>query len=79
MSRFSSVFIGQVVNVMDPLQSRRVQVQVPAVMAGMSSWARSCVAPGANAGSEGYRVGDNVVVAFESGDPAYPIVLGRVG
>ncbi|MBN8734097.1 MAG: hypothetical protein J0L64_26405 [Acidobacteria bacterium] len=53
----------------------RVLVSVPS--AGLSgSWAPVCVAPGSSGGS--FPVGSQVVVAFENGDPSFPIVLGKI-
>ena len=78
MTKLSGVFLGVVTNTMDPTQKRRVQLNIPSLFGGQGSgWALVCLPPGANAGSDLYRVGDKVVVAFESGDPDRPIVLGK--
>lgn len=77
--RHLGVFRAQVTNVADPLQMGRVAVSVPAVLGdGQSVWAVPCTgftAPGA-----GVRfvpqVGDAALVAFEAGDPRFPVVLG---
>ena len=59
----------------DPSGRGRVKVSVPT--AGVDSvWAPVCLPAGAATAS--IHVGATVVVAFEGGDPGYPIVLGRL-
>lgn len=47
MQGLNGVFRGTITNVTDPMASRRVQVRVPAVYAGMDSWATTALPPGA--------------------------------
>ncbi len=73
--RLTGVYRGMVVNSGDPMKAGRVQVQVPS--AGLSAtWAPVCVS-GAPGGPS-IQPGAKVVVAFEGGDPSFPIVLGRL-
>jgi hypothetical protein len=70
---------GRVENNVDPLQSGRLQVSVPAVLGeGSLSWAMPCV-PYAGAGVGFFAIpatGTNVWVEFEGGDTDYPIWSG---
>jgi uncharacterized protein involved in type VI secretion and phage assembly len=57
----------------------RVKVDVRGVQSGPGSggWALVCL-PAAAGHFAKVQTGATVIVAFEGGDPAYPIVLGRV-
>jgi uncharacterized protein involved in type VI secretion and phage assembly len=70
MAMMYGVMQGYVVDSMDPLGSGRARVRVPEAP-GEDIWGVSCV--------RGLKPGDKVIVAFESGDPSRPVVLGRVG
>lgn len=59
----------------DPVGRGRVQISLPWL--GSSVWALVASPPGVT--SSKFQAGDQVVVAFESGDPSHPVVLGRVG
>ncbi len=73
--RFVGVYRGTVQNSSDPLNQGRVQVTIPA-MGINSQWAPICrPAGGVNAAA---RVGAACIIAFEAGDPAFPVVLGFI-
>ncbi|MGD9528294.1 phage baseplate assembly protein V [Pseudonocardia sp.] len=77
--RFYGVTIGLVTNTKDPDGLGRVRVTMPWLGEGIESgWAR-VAAPMAGAGRGCYlppEVDDEVLVAFEHGDPEFPYVLG---
>jgi Type VI secretion system/phage-baseplate injector OB domain len=79
MTEFLGTYRGKVENNVDPLQQGRVQVSCPAVLGdGRLSWAMPSVP---FAGSQvGFfaipPVGANAWIAFEGGDPDYPIWTG---
>jgi uncharacterized protein involved in type VI secretion and phage assembly len=69
------VYRGTVTANGDPQGRGRVQVSVPE--AGIDSiWAPGCLPAGGHTAS--IHMGSTVIVSFETGDPAYPIVLGRL-
>jgi uncharacterized protein involved in type VI secretion and phage assembly len=75
------VFLGQVLDVADPMGQGRVLVRVMAVHgdnADASLWARMvCPFAGDERGAFWIPdVGDHVAVAFIQGDPRFPVVLG---
>lgn len=65
---------GVVVDNVDPLMEKRLQVQVPEVLGTASSWARASLPGGGDAELPG--PGDEVWVEFENGDPEYPVWVG---
>jgi uncharacterized protein involved in type VI secretion and phage assembly len=74
--RFLGVYRAVVTSAEDPQQRERVQVKVPVVTRDEQAWAPmlrqtrdSSFAP---------EPGDEVLVAFEAGDPASPVVLGML-
>jgi len=71
--------VGTVTNINDPNQSGRVKVLFPGLdQSQESAWGR-ILAPGGGVsrGSVSIpEVGDEVLVAFEGGDPRQPVVLG---
>jgi phage baseplate assembly protein V len=79
--RITGVVTGVVTNLDDPEKLHRVRVKFPWLSdAEESSWAR-VAAPGAGNGRGLYllpEVGDEVLVAFEHGDPRFPYVLGSL-
>lgn len=79
--RFYGKYRGIVTSNVDPLQSGRLMVQVPDVLAGVpSTWAEPCVPlAGSGAPMGVYMVppiGAGVWVEFERGDPDHPIWTG---
>jgi uncharacterized protein involved in type VI secretion and phage assembly len=75
MARINGVVRGTIANAMDPTGSGRVFVQLPAVAGAAGTWAPVCRAFGAPAPASA-AVGRAVWVAFENGDPSFPVVLG---
>ncbi|MGQ9916734.1 MAG: type VI secretion system Vgr family protein [Bryobacteraceae bacterium] len=73
------VYVARVLDNADPIDAARVRVQFPWEKdANESNWA-PVVTPHAGAGRGLYfmpEIGDEVLVAFEQGDPNRPIVLG---
>jgi Type VI secretion system/phage-baseplate injector OB domain/Protein of unknown function (DUF3540) len=68
--RHFGLYRATVVEATDPQQSGRVQVTVPSLSGSAPSWAgtlRDLRRP---------EAGDEVLVAFEAGDPARPYVIG---
>lgn len=68
MSGYYDAYRGVVLDTMDPLDQRRMLVQVPDVLVDTSAWA--VPEHGADAVPS---VGDLVTVRFEQGDESYPI------
>ncbi|MBB2496653.1 phage baseplate assembly protein V [Aquipseudomonas ullengensis] len=77
--RFFGKYRGVVLNNIDPMQSARIQVQVPDVLGPtLSSWAMPCV-PFAGQQSGVFvlpKIGAGVWVEFERGDADYPVWVG---
>lgn len=69
------VYRAVVVDDVDPLQQRRLLVRVPEVTGESSAWAVACL-PGGTA-SEVPGIGAGVWVAYEAGNAAHPVWLGR--
>lgn len=59
----------------DPSGGGRVFVQLPALAGSGGVWAPVCRPFGSGGGAA--TVGGAVWVAFENGDPAFPVVLGQ--
>jgi uncharacterized protein involved in type VI secretion and phage assembly len=73
---FPGVYRAVVTAAMDPTQSGRVKVEIPAILGQEQVWARLLVQ-----GRSAFSVpepGDEVLVAFEAGDPRSPVVLGSL-
>jgi len=70
------IYRAVVVDNLDPLMKRRLRVLIPSITGDVGVWALACVPPGV--GDEVPSVGDQVWVAFESGDPDQPVWLGRL-
>ncbi|MET8909955.1 MULTISPECIES: phage baseplate assembly protein V [Micromonospora] len=77
--QFFGVYRGKVEQNVDPMLRGRVQVSVPKVLGdGRLAWAEPCV-PYAGNGVGGFNlppVGAAAWVAFEGGNPDYPVLLG---
>jgi len=73
---FYGVYFGTVVSNYDPQRSR-VKINLP-MMGSSAIWAQ-VTSPLDSPLSGNVQIGAKVVVAFERGDPARPVVLGRVG
>jgi hypothetical protein len=75
-SLWPAVYRGVVIDNEDPQGRGRVQVSVPGVLGESRLWAltltqaRDTFLP--------LESGDEVFVAFEAGDPDYPVVLGML-
>ena len=71
--------VGEVTNINDPNQMGRVKVRFPGLDSTQeSAWGR-LLAPGGGSSRGSVmipEVGDEVLVAFEHGDPRQPIILG---
>ena len=78
--RVDSIVIGIVTNNKDDEAMGRVKVMLPSVSEVETFWAPVLVpAAGAERGvSMLPRVNEQVIVAFENGDPSYPVVLGSM-
>ncbi len=78
--RVDSIIVGVVTNNNDPEKMGRVKVKLPAVSEIETFWAPVLVpSSGKERGLSMLPVPDEqVIVAFENGDPSYPVVLGSV-
>ena len=79
-TRFDSIMVALVTNNKDPDTMGRVKVQLPNLSDEESFWAPVLLPAAGN--ERGVSMlpmpGEQVVVAFENGDPSYPVVLGSV-
>jgi uncharacterized protein involved in type VI secretion and phage assembly len=78
---YFGVYSAVISDAADPEGRHRVKVRIPAVSGTSARWAETIAPLGAPAGQTAAmlpRVGWEVVVAFEEGDPDRPIVLGKV-
>ena len=78
--RVDSIVVGVVTNNNDPDKLGRVKVSLPSVSEVETFWAPVLVPSAGN--ERGISMlpvaGEQVIVAFENGDPSYPVVLGSV-
>ena len=73
--------VGIVTNISDPQKLCRVRVKFPTLSAMDESWWASVVTPGAGKDRGWFtvpEVGDEVLVMFEHGDIARPLVIGAM-
>jgi len=73
---YYGVYRAVVLDTSDPTHVGRVLVSVPTL--GLEVWALVVLPPTAGS-SASFKVGANVVVAFEGGDSSRPVVLGQLG
>ena len=73
---YYGLYRGTVLDSNDPMGVGRVMVSVPAL--GLESWALVATPPAAGASAK-FQIGATVILAFEGGDAARPVVLGQVG
>lgn len=79
MSKINGMVIGLVTNVSDPLQLNRVKLHFPWQDDGHETdWVRiaTMMAGGGRGSMFMPEVNDEVLVAFEHGDPRFPYVIG---
>ena len=72
--RLWGIYRAVVVNDLDPLLRKRLQVQIPLVSGTTPIWAEASL-PGPDI--EGPKIADQVWVEFEAGDPDRPVWVGR--
>ena len=75
----AGLVVGQVTNINDPNKTGRVKVRYPGLsQTDESAWARLLAVGGGKSRGNVFipEVGDEVLVAFEGGDPRQPVVLG---
>lgn len=74
----NGVIIGIVTDLQDPEQMGRIKIQLPTLGQDTSNWAR--IAAPMSGDSRGLQfmpeVDDEVLVAFENGDVAFPFIIG---
>ena len=78
-AKYFGKYRGLVANNIDPIQTGRIQVQVPDVAGFISAaWAMPCVPCDLSkkAGSALPKVGAGVWIEFEQGDPDHPVWTG---
>jgi uncharacterized protein involved in type VI secretion and phage assembly len=78
--RFFGVVRAVVVDVQDPDAAGRIKVKFPSLPNAFESWAAVSLPLGGNQSGLWAlpEIGDEVVVAFEQGNPSNPVVLGSL-
>ncbi len=77
-SHYFGLYRGTVTDNEDPTSRGRLKVNVPSVLGDLEAWAMPCV-PYAGKGVGFYSlpaVDTGVWIAFESGDPSFPVWMG---
>jgi uncharacterized protein involved in type VI secretion and phage assembly len=75
----NGVKIATVSDVADPLSLGRVLIRLPDAGTETQLWARVAISPEGSRGTVAQLdASDEVVVAFEGGDPRSPIVIGKL-
>lgn len=76
----NGIIIGEVISLEDPEKIGRVKVKYPNLQDQQSNWARLVtLMAGPDRGSRFVpEIGDEVLVAFEQGDPTRPYILGAL-
>jgi uncharacterized protein involved in type VI secretion and phage assembly len=75
----NGVKVATVSDVADPLGHGRVLIRWPDAGSVTQVWARVAISPQAPGGTVAQlKASDEVVVAFEGGDPSSPIVIGKL-
>jgi uncharacterized protein involved in type VI secretion and phage assembly len=80
MQRENGILIGTVADLRDPEKLGRVKVQFPQYDDQQSDWGRLVTMMAGNDRGTFFQpdVGDEVLVAFENGDPRRPYILGAL-
>jgi uncharacterized protein involved in type VI secretion and phage assembly len=75
-----SIMVGVVTNNNDPDELGRVKIQLPSLSGEETFWAPIAIPSAGNARGLSMLpvAGEQVLVAFENGDPSYPYVLGSL-
>ena len=75
ITQYFGLYRGTVVDTEDPDNRKRLKVRIPAVFGEETTWSLPCIPPGLK---QMPKVGDAVWVAFEAGDPSYPVWMGTL-
>jgi hypothetical protein len=70
---FHGIYRGTVMNTADPMMTGRIQVSIPSVVGGATSWALPCRPVNS---TDAPRIGTAVWVMFENGDASHPVWMG---